>query len=211
MTRRIIGGPAGTSSAPATQNNSAYVLIAETMPTSGTINSFSGMTNPVMIDGTTVVDFTNISQNYRDLRIVFDSMGHNTVNGSGYRIMMTLNGDTNTSRYYTRADNRDTTWNTDNVNYFYFGYMYRPENTTWTGTGEIYIPGYSKTRGGWNQRTFWGFWSHMNQSAYLITYKFDYYNNAAADLPITRINFRNESDVGYRQRSKISLYGIGTV
>ena len=211
MTRRIIGGPAGTSSAPATQNNSAYVLIAETMPTSGTINSFSGMTNPVMIDGTTVVDFTNISQNYRDLRIVFDSMGHNTVNGSGYRIMMTLNGDTNTSRYYTRADNRDTTWNTDNVNYFYFGYMYRPENTTWTGTGEIYIPGYSKTRGGWNQRTFWGFWSHMNQSAYLITYKFDYYNNADADKAITRITFRNESDVAYRLRSKISLYGIGAV
>jgi hypothetical protein len=211
MTRRIIGGPAGISTAPVTQNNSSYVLIAETMPTAGTKNAFSGMTNPVMIDGTTVVDFTDISQNYRDLRIVFDSMGHNTANGSGYRIMMTLNGDTNTSRYYTRADNRDTTWNVDNVNYFYFGYMYRPENTTWTGTGEMYIPGYSKTRGGWNQRTFWGFWSHMNQSAYLITYKFDYYNNAAADLPITRITFRTESDVGYRLRSKISLYGIGAV
>ena len=211
MTRRIIGGPSGTSSVPATQNNSAYVLIAETMPTAGTINSFSGMTNPVMIDGTTVVDFANISQSYRDLRIVFDSMGHNTANGSGYRIMMTLNNDTNTSRYYTRVENRDTTWNTDNVNYFYFGYMYRPENTTWTGTGEIYIPGYSKNRGGWNQRTFWGFWSHMNQSAYLITYKFDYYNNAAADLPITKITFRNESDVAYRARSKISLYGIGAV
>ena len=211
MTRRIIGGPAGTSSAPATQNNSSYVLIAETMPTAGTINSFSGMTNPVMIDGTTVVDFTNIPQTYRDLRIVFDSMGHNTANGSGYRIMMTLNGDTTNARYYTRADNRDTTWNVDNVNYFYFGYMYRPENTTWTGTGEIYIPGYSKTRGGWNQRTFWGFWSHMNQSGYLITYKFDYYNSADADKAITRITFRNESDVAYRLRSKISLYGIGAV
>jgi len=211
MTRRIIGGPAGISTAPATQNNSAYVLIAETMPTSGTINSFSGMTNPVMIDGTTVVDFTNINQTYRDLKIVFDNMGHNTDNGSGYRIMFTLNNDTNTSRYYTRADNRDTTWNVDNVNYFYFGYLYKPEYTTWTGTGEIYIPGYSKTRGGWNQRTFWGFWSHMNQSAYLITYKFDYYNNADADKAITKIGFRNESDVAYRQRSKISLYGIGAV
>ena len=211
MTRRIIGGPAGTSSAPATQNNSAYVLIAETMPTAGTINSFSGMTNPVMIDGTTVVDFTNISQSYRDLRIVFDSMGHNTANSSGYRIMMTLNNDTTTARYYTRAENRDTTWNVDNVNYLYFGYMYRPESTTWTGTGEIYIPGYSKSRGGWNQRTFWGFWSHMNQSAYLITYKFDYYNSADADKAITRITFRNESDVAYRLRSKISLYGIGAV
>lgn len=210
MTRRVVGGVAGTTTV-VTQNNSAYVLIAETMPSAGTINSFSGMTNPVMIDGTTTLDFVDIPQTYRDLKIVFDSMGHNTANGSGYRIMMTLNGDTNTSRYYTRADNRDTTWNVDNTNYFYFGYMYRPENTTWTGTGEIYIPGYSKTRGGWNQRTFWGFWSHMNQSGYLITYKFDYYNNAAADLPITKISFRNESDVGYRQRSKISLYGIGAV
>ena len=211
MTRRIIGGPAGISTAPVTQNNSSYVLIAETMPTAGTKNAFSGMTNPVMIDGTNTIDFTDISQSYRDLRIVFDSMGHNTANGSGYRIMMTLNGDTTTARYYTRVENRDTTWNTDNTNYFYYGYMYRPENTTWTGTGEIYIPGYSKTRGGWNQRTFWGFWSHMNQSAYLITYKFDYYNNAAADLPITRLTFKVESDVGYRQRSKISLYGIGAV
>ena len=210
MTRRVVGGVAGTTTV-VTQNNSAYVLIAETMPSAGTINSFSGMINPVMIDGTTTLDFVDIPQTYRDLKIVFDSMGHNTANGSGYRIMMTLNGDTNTSRYYTRADNRDTTWNVDNTNYFYFGYMYRPENTTWTGTGEIYIPGYSKTRGGWNQRTFYGFWSHMNQSAYLITFKFDYYNNAAADLPITKISFRNESDVGYRQRSKISLYGIGAV
>ena len=209
MTRRVVGGVAGTSTV-VTQNNSAYVLLAETQQTSS-INTVSGMTNPVMIDGTTVVEFANIPQTYRDLRIVFDSMGHNTNNGSGYRIMMTLNGDTTNNRYYTRADNRDTTWNVDNTNYFYFGYMYRPENTTWTGTGEIYIPGYSKNRGGWNQRTFWGFWSHMNQSAYLITYKFDYYNNAAADLPITKITFRNESDVAYRARSKISLYGIGAV
>lgn len=209
MTRRVVGGVAGTSTV-VTQNNSAYVLLAETQQTSS-INTVSGMTNPVMIDGTTVVEFANIPQTYRDLRIVFDSMGHNTNNSSGYRIMMTLNGDTTNNRYYTRADNRDTTWNVDNTSYFYFGYMYRPENTTWTGTGEIYIPGYSKSRGGWNQRTFWGFWSHMNQSAYLITYKFDYYNNAAADLPITKITFRNESDVAYRARSKISLYGIGAV
>ena len=209
MTRRVVGGVAGTSTV-VTQNNSAYVLLAETQQTSS-INTVSGMTNPVMIDGTTSVEFANIPQTYRDLRIVFDSMGHNTANGSGYRIMMTLNGDTTTARYYTRAENRDTTWNVDNTSYLYFGYMYRPENTTWTGTGEIYIPGYSKSRGGWNQRTFWGFWSHMNQSAYLITYKFDYYNSADADKAITRITFRNESDVAYRLRSKISLYGIGAV
>ena len=209
MTRRVVGGVAGTSTV-VTQNNSSYVLLAETQQTSS-INPVSGMTNPTMIDGTTSVEFANIPQTYRDLRIVFDSMGHNTANSSGYRIMMTINGDTTNQRYYTRADNRDTTWNADNTNYIYYGYMYRPENTTWTGTGEIYIPGYSKSRGGWNQRTFWGFWSHMSQSAYLITYKFDYYNNAAADLPITKITFKNEGDVAYRARSKISLYGIGAV
>ena len=109
MTRRVVGGVAGTSTV-VTQNNSSYVLLAETQQTSS-INLVSGMTNPTMIDGTTSVEFANMPQTYRDLRIVFDSMGHNTANSSGYRIMMTLNGDTTNQRYYTRADNRDTTWN----------------------------------------------------------------------------------------------------
>ena len=82
MTRRIIGGPAGISTVPATQNNSYYVPIAETRLTAGTINSFSGMTNPQMIDGTTTVTFANIPQTYRDLKIQFSYMSHNTVNGS---------------------------------------------------------------------------------------------------------------------------------
>ena len=211
MTRRIIGGPAGSSTAPVTQNYSSYVLLAETSPIAGTVNSVSGMTNPVMVDGTNTIDFTDITQNYRDLRIVFDNMGHNTANSSGYRIMMTINGDTNSSRYYSRVENRDGTWNVDNTNYLYYGYLYRPENVTWTGAGEIYIPNYSTTMGGWNSRTFYGFWSQLNQSGYLVNFKFDYYNNADADKAITNIKFRNESDVGYRQRSKISLYGIGTV
>ena len=108
MTNKRFGGTLGAGGGSVvTQNNSAYVLIAETMPTAGTKNAFSGMTNPVMIDGTTTLEFADIPQKYRDLKIVFDSMGHNTANGSGYRIMMTLNGDTNTSRYYTRADNRE--------------------------------------------------------------------------------------------------------
>jgi hypothetical protein len=211
MTRRIIGGPAGISTAPVTQNNSSYVLIAETMPTAGTKNAFSGMTNPVMIDGTNTIDFTDIVQNYRDLRIVFDNMGHNTSNGSGYRIMMTINNDTNSSRYYSRVENRDGTWNVDNSNYIYYGYMYRPENTTWTGSGEMYIPGYSRTRGGWNSRSWWGNWNHLNISGYLQTMSFNYYNSTDADKAITRLTFKVESDVGYRLRSKISLYGIGAV
>jgi len=212
MTNKRFGGTLGSgSSSVVTQNNSSYVLIAETMPTAGTKNAFSGMTNPVMIDGTNTIEFADIVQNYRDLRIVFDNMGHNTSNGSGYRIMMTINGDTNNNRYYSRVENRDGTWNTDNTNYIYYGYMYRPENTTWTGSGEMYIPGYSKTRGGWNSRSWWGHWHHMNISAYTQTMAFDYYNSADADKAITKITFKVESDVGYRQRSKISLYGIGAV
>ena len=212
MTNKRFGGTLGSgTSSVVTQNNSSYVLIAETMATSGTKNAFSGMTNPVMVDGTNTIEFADISQSYCDLRIVFDSMGHNTSNTSGYRIMITINGDTTNHRYYTRAENRDGTWNVDNSNYIYYGYMYRPENTTWTGTGEIHIPGYSKTRGGWNQRTFWGHWHHLNQNAYLITYAFDYYNSADADKAITKLTFNVEGNVGYRQRSKISLYGIGAV
>lgn len=210
MTRRTVGGVAGTSTV-VTQNYSSYVLIAETAATSGTINPNSGMTNPVMVDGTNTIDFVDIVQNYRDLRIVFDNMGHNTSNSSGYRIMMTINGDTNSSRYYSRVENRDGTWNVDNSNYIYYGYMYRPENTTWTGSGEMYIPGYSRTRGGWNSRSWWGHWHQMNINAYLQTMAFDYYNSADADKAITRLTFKVESDVGFRARSKISLYGIGTV
>jgi len=195
MTNRKFGGQLGTSTG-VTQNYSSYVLIAETMPTAGTKNFVSGMTNPLMVDGTNTIEFADIVQNYRDLRIVFDNMGHNTANGSGYRIMMTINGDTNSSRYYSRVENRDGTWNVDNSNYIYYGYMYRPENTT---------------RGGWNSRSWWGNWNHLNISGYLQTMSFNYYNSADADKAITKLTFKVESDVGYRQRSKISLYGIGTV
>jgi hypothetical protein len=120
MTNKKFGGTLGGASSGVTQNNSSYVLIAETMATAGTKNAFSGMTNPVMVDGTNTIEFADIVQNYRDLRIVFDNMGHNYNNSSGYRIMMTINGDTNSARYYSRVENRETTWNTDNTNYIYF-------------------------------------------------------------------------------------------
>lgn len=212
MTRRTVGGVAGTSTV-VTQNYSSYVLLAETSTTGG-INAVTGMSNPTMADGTTSIEFANIPQTYRDLRIVFDNMGHNTGNSSGYRIMITLNNNTTTSRYYTRSGVSATgssNWNVDNTNYLYYGYVYRPENVTWTGTGEIMIPGYSTSRGGWNVRSFYGWWYHMNQNAYQVPYVFNYYNSSDADLPITNIKFRLESDVGFRARSKISLYGIGTV
>lgn len=213
MTNKKFGGAIGSGTG-VTQNYSSYVLLAETKSTAGTKTSPSGMTNPLMVDGTNTIEFADIPQGYRDLRIVFDNMGHNTSNSTGYRIMITLNGDTTNNRYYTRSGVQATgsgNWNADNTNYLYYGYMYRPENVTWTGTGEINIPGYSTSRGGWNVRSFYGWWYHMNLSAYQVPYVFNYYNNADADKPITKITFKVESDVGYRQRSKISLYGIGAV
>lgn len=213
MTNKKFGGAIGAATG-VTQNYSSYVLLAETKAVAGTKTFASGMINPVMVDGTNTIEFADIPQGYRDLRIVFDNMGHNTSNSSGYRIMITLNGDTTTARYYTRSGVQATgsgNWNADNTNYFYYGYMYRPENVTWSGTGEIMIPGYSAIRGGWNVRSFYGWWYHMNQSSYQIPYVFNYYNSTDADKAITKITFKIESDVGYRQRSKISLYGIGTV
>lgn len=214
MTNKKFGGTLGSAGSGVTQNYSSYVLIAETMPTAGTKNSVSGMINPLMSDGTTSVEFASISQSYRDLRIVFDNMGHNTNNSSGYRIMITLNGNTTNNRYYTRSGVQATgsgNWNADNTNYLYYGYVYRPDNVTWTGTGEIMIPGYSKDRGGWTTRSFYGHWFHLNQSSYQIPYVFNYYNETAAGDPITKITFRLDGDPGFRARSKISLYGIGTV
>ena len=212
MTRRVVGGVAGTSNV-VTQNYSSYVLLAETSMSGGT-NSISGMANPTMTDGTTELDFNNIPQTYRDLRIVFDNMGHNTNNSSSYRLMLTLNGDTTNQRYYSRSGVSATgasNWNADNTNYLYYGYVYRPENVTWTGTGEIIIPGYSTIRGGWNTRAFYGWWYQMNQNSYQVPYVFNYYNSADADKAITRITIRMDGNPGFRARSKISLYGIGTV
>ena len=212
MTRRVVGGVSGASSV-VTQNYSSYVLLAETSMSGGT-NSISGMANPTMIDGTTELDFNNIPQTYRDLRIVFDNMGHNTSNTSGYRIMLTLNGDTTNNRYYSRSGVSATgssNWNAENTTYLYYGYVYRPENVTWTGTGEIIIPGYSTIRGGWNNRAFYGWWYHLSQNAYQVPYVFNYYNTADADKAITRITIRMDGNPGFRARSKISLYGIGTV
>ncbi len=58
MTVRKTGGTL-SSSVAVTQNYSSYVLLAETKPVSGTTNSVSGMTNPVMINGTSQLTFNN--------------------------------------------------------------------------------------------------------------------------------------------------------
>ena len=101
MTRRTVGGVAGVS-AVVTQNNSAYVLLAETTNAAST-NAFSGMANPVMIDGTTTVTFANIPQTYRDLKIQLSYMSHNTNNGSHYRFSWWINNDNTNARYYSRG------------------------------------------------------------------------------------------------------------
>ena len=101
MTIRKSGGAPGASSV-VTQNYSNYVLLCETSPLAGTLNpNGSGMTNPQMTDGTGTVSFINIPQTYRDLKIQFSYMSHNTVNGNQYRITWWYNNDTTNNRYYS--------------------------------------------------------------------------------------------------------------
>jgi hypothetical protein len=211
MTRRLIGGPAGISTAPATQNNSYYVPIAETMLTANTINSFSGMTNPQMIDGTTTVTFANIPQTYRDLKIQFSYMSHNTVNGSQYRISWWYNNDNTNNRYYSRGGTQATGTpghNSDNTDRHYFMYCRNHTQTSWGSIGDITIPNYSSTLTS-NFRLAMGNSWNMNSLDYAIPWGFNYYNNAAAALPVTRLDFSWESDVKFKGISKITLYGIG--
>jgi hypothetical protein len=49
----------------------------------------------------------------------------------------------------------------------------------------------------------------MNSLDYTIPWGFNYYNNDAAKLPVTRLDFSWEGDVKFKEISKISLYGIG--
>lgn len=192
------------------------VLLCETSQYSNTINPNSGMINPQLIDGTASISFSNIPQHFKDIKLVFSQMAHNTNNTTGYRIVMNLNGDTTNNRYYTRAGFRATgsggntsvsapTWNADNTNSFYYGYVYRPENVTWTGSGEVTFPSYS-VNSGWS-RSAYGNWYHLNQSDYNLPYGFNYYNGTT--MTISSINLSLESSVAFRQNSKISLYGIG--
>ena len=210
MTRRIIGGPEGTSSI-VTQNNSYYVPIAETTAAAGSVNSFSGMANPQMIDGTTTVTFANIPQTYRDLKIQFSYMSHNTVNGSQYRITWWYNGDTTNNRYYSRGGTQATGTpghNSDNTDRHYFMYCRNHTQTSWGSIGDITIPNYS-TACPSNFRHAMGNSWNLNSLDYAIPWGFHYYNNVAAALPVTRLDFSWEGDVKFKAISKITLYGIG--
>ena len=186
------------------------VLLAETSSTSGTTNSFSGMTNPQMIDGTTSITFSSIPQSFKDLKLTFSQMAHNTNNSTGYRITIAVNGDTTTNRYYSRSGFQATSgaqWNSDNTERWYYGYVYRPENVTWVGNGEITIPLYSQTMP-YNTRGAYGSWFHMTQMTMPAMYGFQYYNSSSAALPITSLVIRMESDPGFRAHSRIALLGL---
>jgi hypothetical protein len=211
MTRRVVGGTAGVS-AVVTQNNSAYVLLAETTNTAST-NAFSGMANPVMIDGTTTVTFANIPQTYRDLKIQLSYMSHNTNNDSQYRFSWWINNDNTNARYYSRGGTQATGtpgWNSDNTDRFYGWYSFNHLNrgVSWSSNGEIIIPNYSTTLKT-NHRGAYGVHWNMQGLSYPTQWGWNYYNSDVVKQPVTRLDFSWESDVKFSEGSKITLYGIG--
>ena len=199
------------------QDQSLYkgqVLLAKTSTVSGTFQHYSGMTNPQLVSGTTSVLFESIPQNFKDLKVVFRNVGHTTANTTGYRIRVNINQDSNNTRYYTRAgvqvsggNTSGASWNSDNTDGIYWGYIYNPSQQSWCGNGEMIMPAYSSSQIT-NFRGGYGMWWHMNQSTYPQPYGFQYYNNAAAALPVTSLLFRIEGGQGFNPFSEISLYGI---
>jgi len=51
----------------------------------------------------------------------------------------------------------------------------------------------------------------MVSLSYAIPWGFHYYNNDVVKNPVTRLDFSWESDVKFCEKSRISIYGIGTV
>lgn len=212
MTVRKTGGTLA-SSVSVTQNNSSYVLLAETSPTSGTVNSVSGMTNPQMINGTGQLTFANIPQTYRDLKIQLSYMSHNTENDSHYRFSWWINNDTTDNRYYSRGGTQASGtpgWNSDNTDRMYGWYSYNHLNRgmSWSSNGEILIPNYSTTLKTNHRGAYGVHWNMLNLS-YPTQWGWNYYNADAVKLPVTRLDFSWESDVKFSIDSKITLYGIG--
>ncbi len=212
MTVRKTGGTL-SSSVAVTQNNSSYVLLAETRPTSGTVNPVSGMTNPVMINGTGQITFANIPQTYRDLKIQLSYMSHNYENDSHYRFSWWINNDTTANRYYSRGGTQASGtpgWNSDNTEVMYGWYSYNHLNrgNSWSSNGEILIPSYSTTLKT-NFRGMYGVHWNMQNLSYPTQWGWNYYNADAVKLPVTRLDFSWESDVKFSVDSKITLYGIG--
>ena len=212
MTVRKTGGTLASSVA-VTQNNSSYVLLAETSTIADTINPVSGMTNPVMINGTGTITFANIPQTYRDLKIQLSYMSHNTANDSQYRFSWWINNDTTNNRYYSRGGTQATGTpghNSDNSDRLYGWYSYNHLNrgVSWSSNGEILIPSYSTTLKT-NFRGMYGVHWNMNSLSYATQWGWNYYNADVVKLPVTRLDFSWEGDVKFSEGSKITLYGIG--
>lgn len=190
-----------------------YALIAETSKVIGTINPISGMTNPQMIDGTSQLTFSGIPQGYRDLKIVFSYMSHNSQNDNQYRISWWYNNDTTNNRYYSRGGSQASGTpghNSDNSDrhYFFYNYNHLNRRNDWPGQGEFTIPNYSSTLKT-NYRSAYGTSWNMVSLSYPTQWGFHYYNNDVVKQPVTRLDFSWESNVGFCADSKITIYGIG--
>lgn len=183
------------------------ILLAETVTTS-TVNEISGMTNPVLVTGTSAVSFSNIPQNFKDLTVRISQISHNEGNGNGRYIRMNINGDTTNNRYYVRTGVQATggaSTNQDNIDSFQIGPFYDHLHTSWPGMVEFTFPQYSATMPT-NFRQGMGMYWCMNAFTYPMPMGLFYYNNSAATLPITSLNFSWNS-AAFRAPTRIALFG----
>jgi hypothetical protein len=183
------------------------ILLAETV-SSASVNAISGMTNPVLATGTQSVSFSGIPQNFKDLTVRISQISHNEGNGNGRYIRMNINGDTTNNRYYVRTGVQATSGassNQDNIDSFQFGPFYDNTQTSWPGMLEFTFPQYSTTLPT-NFRQGMGMYWCMNAFTYPMPLGLFYYNNAAATLPITSLNF-SWNTAAFRSPTRIALFG----
>jgi hypothetical protein len=183
------------------------ILLAETVLTSS-VNAISGMTNPVLTTGTQTVSFTGIPQTFKDLTVSITQISHNEANGNGRYIRMNINGDTTNNRYYVRTGIQATggaNSNQDNIDSFQFGPFYDNTQTSWPGMVEFTFPQYSTTLPT-NFRQGMGMYWCMNAFTYPMPVGLFYYNNVAATLPITSLNF-SWNVAAFRAPTRIAIFG----
>jgi hypothetical protein len=183
------------------------ILLAETVLTSS-VNAISGMTNPVLTTGTQTVSFTGIPQTFKDLTVRISQISHNEANGNGRYIRMNINGDTTNNRYYVRTGVQatgGTNSNQDNIDSFQFGPFYDNTQTSWPGMLEFTFPQYSTTLPT-NFRQGMGMYWCMNAFTYPMPVGLFYYNNVAATLPITSLNF-SWNVAAFRAPTRIAIFG----
>jgi hypothetical protein len=189
------------------QTTGSPILLAETVSTE-TVNSISGMTNPVLATGTQTVTFSNIPQNFKDLSVSISQISHNEGNGNARYIRVNINGDATNNRYYTRIGVQATSGasaNADNIDAFQIGPFYDNTQTSWPGQAEFTFPQYSSTLPT-NFRQGMGMYWCMNAYTYPMPMGLFYYNATAATLPITSLSF-SWSSASFRAPTRIALFG----